>query len=118
MASIYDPAPVNAVTVTATVAVSQNDLVLWNTWFGVACNDAAVGDDLTLDISAGERICDTTSVSGVAASLGAPVYYDFTNKVYASASASGYCLVGYTTQILDSNDVFEYEKVRYTTAAS
>ena len=111
-----DPA-IEVVTVVATAATSQGDFVIEGPWFGVALNDAAIGEDLLIDIVAHKR-CIGNSTVAVAAAIGDAIYLNPSTGVYATASATGNALIGYTTEVKDSNNYFEFEKVTYTTVAA
>ena len=113
---IKDFEELHVLTVVATAAVAQGDLVIFGPWVGVALNTAAIGDDLSLDIVLGKEV-DATSTVAVAATIGAAIYYNPTTGAFAAASATGNALVGYTTKIKDTNNVFRFEKVRYATVA-
>ncbi len=106
----------NVVTVVAAAAVTQGDPVYVAPWFGVALNTAAIGEDLSIDVMDGSEV-EATSAVAVAASVGAPIYWNPTTKVYAAASASGFALVGYTTKVKDTDNVFRFEKLRRVTVA-
>ena len=111
-----DPA-IEVITVAASAATSQGDFVIEGPWFGVALNDAAIGEFLSIDIAAHKR-CVGYSTVAVAATIGAAIYLNPSTGVYAAASATGNALVGYTTEIKDSNNYFEFEKVTYATVAA
>lgn len=106
----------NVITVVATAAVDQGDPVIFGPWYGIALNTAAIGEELSIDIEDGEEVEDTSAAS-VAAAVGDEIYWNPTTGVYAAASATGNALVGYTTVVKDSDNVFRFEKVRYATVA-
>jgi predicted RecA/RadA family phage recombinase len=103
------------ITVPATAATSQNDFVIEGPWFGVALNDAEIGEDLSIDIAQNKR-CVGYSEESVGAAMGDALYLNPTTGVYAAAAASGFYLVGYTTQVKDANDYFEFIKLEYPIA--
>ena len=111
-----DPA-IEVITVEASAATSRGDFVIEGPWFGVALNDAAIGEYLSIDIAAHKR-CVGYSTVAVAATIGAAIYLNPSTGVYAAASATGNALVGYATEIKDSNNYFEFEKVTYATVAA
>ena len=110
-----DPA-LEVITVSATATTSQGDFVIEGPWFGVALNDAAIGKDLSIDIVAHKR-CVGYSTEAVADAIGDAIYLNPSTGVYAAVSATGNALVGYTTEIKDSNNYFEFEKVTYAKVA-
>lgn len=106
----------NVIDVTAGADTTQGDLLIHGPWLGIALNTAASGASLTLDIEAGLEV-DAYSPVAVAATVGAAIYYNPTTGAFAAATATGNALVGYTTVVKNSANVFRFEKVRYATVA-
>jgi predicted RecA/RadA family phage recombinase len=106
----------DVITVTAPAAVVVGDLFIVGPWLCMALNKAASGAAVSVDIKAGLEI-DAVSTVSVAATVGAAIYYNPTTGAFAAATATGNALVGYTTVVKNSDNVFRFEKVRYATVA-
>lgn len=104
------------VVVTAAAAAVEGDLVIFGPWIGVALNDVAIGEKLSLYIGEDKEF-DAVSTVAVAATVGAAIYYNPTTGAFAAATATGNALIGYTTVVKNSDNVFRFEKVRYATVA-
>ena len=107
----YMDPPLEVINVTAVAAVTQGDLVLFGKWLGVALNTAAIGENLGIDFAPRKRVNAVSAVSGVGAALGDDVYYNFTTGVFAPEYSDGYYFVGNVTQVKDSGNCFQFEKV-------
>jgi len=109
---------VNVLNLTATAAYEQGDLVFIGAWFGQVLNDAAIGDTVSLDVEPYKRVQAISSVDGVGDAVGDAVYLSTTSNDFVGTAADGYSLVGYVTQVKDSNNTFQFEKLRYPVAYS
>ena len=97
--------------VTAAAAAVEGDLVIFGPWVGVALNDVAIGDTLSLYVG-GDKEYDAYSTVAVAATVGASIYYNPTTGVFAASGGVGLYLIGYTTIVKNSDNVFRFEKLR------
>jgi hypothetical protein len=103
--------------VTASAAASEGDLIIFGPWVGIALHDALISTNLSLYVG-GDKEYDAVSAVAVAAAVGDELYYNPTTGAYAAAAESGSYLVGYTTVIKNSDNVFRFEKLRRHTAYS
>lgn len=102
----------NVITVVAAAAATLGDIIIYGPWVGIACNTAAIGEDLSLDIEEGKE-CDLISaVSGVGAAVGDELFYNPTTGACAAVAGSGYYNIGNITKIRDANNCFRFEKRR------
>ena len=103
----------NVITVVAAAAATLGDIIIYGPWVGIACNTAALGEDLSLDIEEGKEYDLISTVSGVgAAAVGDDLFYNPTTGACAAVAGSGYYNIGTITKIRDANNCFRFEKRR------
>jgi predicted RecA/RadA family phage recombinase len=101
----------DVIVVTAAAAASEGDLIIFGPWVGVALHDALINTPLSLYVG-GDKEYDAYSTVAVAATVGSSIYYNPTTGVFAASGGAGLYLIGYTTVIKNSDNVFRFEKLR------
>jgi len=102
----------NVITVVAAAAAALGDIIIYGPWVGIACNDAAIGENLSLDIEESKEYDCISAVSGVGAAVGDDLFYNPTTGAFAAVAGSGYYNIGTITKVRDGNNCFRFEKRR------
>jgi hypothetical protein len=102
----------NVITVVAAAAATLGDIIIFGPWVGIACNDAALGEELSLDIEEGKEYDCVSAVSGVGAAVGDDLFYNPTTGAFAAVPGAGYYNIGTITKVRDGNNCFRFEKRR------
>lgn len=95
--------------------MSQFDFDVVGPWAAVADADIAAGAEGSYHVEEGIQLQTTTLESG-ADTFGTDnqaVYFNATSKEFSDTLTDNYYLVGYVTEVKDSNGMVVFEKLRY-----
>lgn len=95
--------------------MSQYDFDVVGPWAAVADNDVSAGAEGSFHVEEGIQLQTDNLESGADtfATANQAVYFNATSKEFSDTLADNYYLVGYVTEVKDSNGVIVFEKLRY-----